>query len=104
MTKEEKNLYLADVNDLEVKRGAVGMRFQALDENHQKLVKSQFYVVLTNNPPPQFSYVFGYVSKETCSICEEISNMSIGENIVIKDLGTLPAWKLILRSRNIQRS
>lgn len=86
--KTEIQLYPADVNDLQIKRGAVGMRVQGIDQTGRNLVKSQFVIALTDTPPPQFSYVFGYVIKGD-SICEKISCMT-NSNIFIQDLGTLP--------------
>jgi len=82
-------MFPADENDLVVKRGAIGMRCQGF-ENGRKLVKSQFYIVLSDNPPSdgQFSYVFGYLT-EGYSVCDEISKMGHNENITIFDLGIL---------------
>ena len=70
------------------------MRVQGLDSNGHKLVKSQFYVVLSDEEPNdgQFSYVFGYVI-EGCEVCEVISKMDPSEKIVVGDLGVLP-WNL----------
>ncbi len=53
-------MYCADKNDLEIKKGAVGMRVQGLDSKGQKLVKFQFYVLLTDEVPSdgQFSYIY----------------------------------------------
>jgi cyclophilin family peptidyl-prolyl cis-trans isomerase len=80
-------MFPADENDLVIRRGAIGMRSQGF-ENGRKLVKSQFYIVLSDNPPSdgQFSYVFGYLTAGY-SVCDELSKMGHGENVIISDLG-----------------
>ncbi|XP_046447591.1 uncharacterized protein LOC124196515 isoform X2 [Daphnia pulex] len=66
-------MFPADENDLVIRRGAIGMRSQGF-ENGRKLVKSQFYIVLSDNPPSdgQFSYVFGYLTAGY-SVCDELN-------------------------------
>ena len=85
--KKTEQLYPADQNDLEIKRGAVGMRIQG----SEKTVKSQFYILLDNKLPSDklFSYVFGYVT-EGLEVCDDIStNLSIVDQMFVADVGQI---------------
>lgn len=89
--------YPPDENDLEIRRGAVGMRVQGFDGD-KKLVKSQFYIVLGESEPADryFSYVFGYVI-EGCDVCDLVSESnSSQQKFTISDLG-LVSWMHVLQ-------
>ena len=84
----EATMYLADETDLEIKRGAIGMRTQGY-QDEKKLVKSQFCIVLSDLHPGDrnFSHVFGYVI-EGSDVCEAISKRNVSvDKVVVSDLG-----------------
>lgn len=89
--KGEASTYPADENELEVRRGAVGMRIQGY-RDEKKLVKSQFYIMLNESGPcdSHFSYVFGYIT-EGIEVCDAISKRNVAvEKVIVSDLGLIP--------------
>jgi cyclophilin family peptidyl-prolyl cis-trans isomerase len=82
-------LYAADYNDLEVKRGAVGMRVQSFGQNDVHLIGSQFSIAVGPTRDPLFSHVFGYVV-DGLTVCDAICRLDPSKHrIVVTDCGEM---------------